>query len=179
MHRTAASLLLVAATAVAGQAFAKSSDRNQTLTAESNSSDCRMVDNAPCILSGNVVIRQGTLDIRAARAEMAIRDSDIRSVKLTGAPARMSQENDNGGRVNASAAQIDYDRATDTIVLTGGASIQQPGQGSIASERIVYNMGTGQIQGGGENGRVRLQFEPRNRNGGTPAPATPPSDGQN
>jgi lipopolysaccharide export system protein LptA len=173
MNRTAASLLLLAVAALAGHAHAKSSDRNQTLNTESDTSDCRLVDNAPCILSGNVKITQGTLDIQAARADFTIRDSDISFVKLTGSPARMSQEMDDGGRINATASRIDYDRSNDTLVLTGGASIQQPGQGSIASERIVYNMVTGQIQGGGGNtgGRVRLQFEPRNR------AAQPASDG--
>ncbi len=177
MNRIVASLLLITTAVLAGNALAKSSDRNQTLNAESDTSDCRMVDNAPCILSGNVKITQGTLDIQAARADFTIRDSDIRMVKLTGSPARMSQEMDNGGRINATASQIDYDRATDTIVLTGNASIQQPGQGSIASERVVYNMSTGQIQGGGGQGggRVRLQFEPRNR----PATPAPPSGGGN
>lgn len=164
MNRTVASVLLLGTVALSGAAFAKSSDRNQTLNAESDSSDCRMVDNAPCTLTGNVKITQGTLDIQAGRADFTIRDSDIRMVKLTGSPARMSQEMDGGGRINATASQIDYDRTTDTIVLIGGASIQQPGQGSIASDRVVYNMSTGQIQGGGQgSGRVKLQFEPRNR----------------
>lgn len=175
MNRIAASLLLLTAAALAGNALAKSSDRNQTLNAESDTSDCRMVDNAPCILAGNVKISQGTLDIQAARADFTIRDGDIRVAKLTGSPVRMSQEMDNGGRMNANASRIDYDLVQDTIVLTGNASIQQPGQGSIASERIVYNTRTGQIQGGGGDGgsRVRLQFEPRNR------PAAPPAGGGN
>jgi lipopolysaccharide export system protein LptA len=172
MNRIAASSLLLAAVVLAPAVFAKSTDRNQTLNADADRSDCRMVDNAPCILSGNVEIRQGTLDIRAARADFTIRDGEIRVARLTGAPVRMSQELDDGGRMDATASRIDYDLAEDTIVLTGGASIQQPGQGSIASERIVYNTRTGQIQGGGDSGsRVRLQFEPRNR------PATPARDG--
>jgi lipopolysaccharide export system protein LptA len=163
MNRTAVSLTLAIALAFASAAFAKTSDRNQKLNAEADTSDCRMVDDAPCILSGNVRITQGTLDIHAARADFTIRNGDIRVAKLTGSPARMSQEMDDGGRMNASAAQIDYDLAQDTIVLTGGASIQQPGQGSISSERIVYNTRTGQMQGGGNGGRVRLQFEPRSK----------------
>ena len=52
--------------------------------------------------------------------------------------------------------------------ITGGATVKQPGQGSIAGERIVYNMRTGQVQAGGEKG-VHLQFEPRNRTPGVDA----------
>ena len=173
MNRIAASLLLIAAVVPAGVVMARSSDRNQAMDVIANSSDCRMVDNAPCILTGNVEIKQGTLDIRAARADFTIRDGDIRVAQLTGSPVRMTQELDDGGRMNATASRIDYDLAQDTIVLTGTASIQQPGQGSIASERIVYNTRTGQIQGGGgdSNSRVRLQFQPRNR------PETPAGSG--
>lgn len=163
MNRIAVSLTLAASVAFASAAIARTSDRNQKLNAEADTSDCRMVDNAPCILAGNVLITQGTLDIRAARADFTIRDGDIRVAKLSGSPARMRQEMDNGGTMNATAARIDYDLAQDTIVLTGGASIQQPGRGSIAGERIVYNTRTGQVQGGGDGGRVKLQFEPRNR----------------
>ena len=166
MHGAAARRRRRAGVALAGHAHAEASERNQNLDTESGSGDGGLVANAAFMLSGNVKITQGTLDIQAARADFTIRDSDISFVKLTGSPARMSQEMDDGGRINATASRIDYDRSNDTLVLTGGASIQQPGQGSIASERIVYNMATGQIQGGGQNGgRVRLQFEPRARGG--------------
>ena len=58
----------------------------------------------------------------------------------------------------------------DTVVLTGGAVVNQPGRGRMEGERIVYNMASGQVQGGGEGqGRVRMQFEPRNRSQATPA----------
>ena len=94
-------------------------------------------------------------------------DGDIQSARLTGSPVKLRQEMDNGGTLNATAAQVDYDMRQDTVVFTGGAVVQQPGRGSTAGERIVYNMRPGQVQGGGgENGgRVTLQFEPRNRTG--------------
>jgi len=177
MNRTVASLLLLAAALFASVAQARTSDRDKPLNTESDSSDCRMVDNAPCTLSGNVHITQGTLNIRSARADFTISDGEIRVAKLSGTPVRMSQEMDDGGRMNAAASRIDYDLRADTITLTGDASIQQPGRGSIAGERIVYNTRTGQVQGGGgEGSRVKLRFEPRNR---TTAPAAKPADGQN
>ena len=73
--------------------------------------------------------------------------------------------------MNATAAQVDYDLQQDTVVFTGSAVVKQPGQGNMASERIVYNMRTGQVQAGGEKG-VHLQFEPRNR---TPAAGAKPA----
>src|SRR5690606_19483066 len=99
------------------------------------------------------------------RADIRQGDGDIQSARLSGSPVRLRQEMDNGGVMHATAARVDYDLSQDTVVFIGGAVVQQPGRGSIAGERIVYNMRTGQVQGGGgsDGGRVTLQFEPRNR----------------
>src|SRR5690606_33834366 len=176
MTRHAAELVLaIAATCCAGTALAKSSDRQQTMQVQADRSDCTVTDGGPCVLTGNVNIVQGSLVIDAARADIRQGDGDIQSARLSGSPVRLKQTMDNGGTMNATAARVDYDLQQDTVVFTGGASVQQPGRGSIAGERIVYNMRTGQVQGGGgsEGGRVTLQFEPRNR---TPARGTPAPD---
>lgn len=166
MTRTAVKLVL-ATIALAGAfaAQAKTSDRNQTMQVGANHSDCTVTESGPCVLSGNVHITQGTLEIEAARADLRQAGGEITSAKLTGSPVRLKQAMDNGGTMNATAAQVDYDLSQDTVVFTGKAVVQQPGRGSIAGERIVYNMRTGQVQGGGgENGgRVNLTFEPRNK----------------
>ena len=175
MTRNAASCLLaIAALACAPAVLAKSSDRNQTMDVKAESSDCTVTENGPCVLTGNVRIVQGTMNIRAARADIRRAGGEPVSVRLTGSPAQLSQEMDNGGTMNATAAQVDYDLQQDTVVFTGGAVVKQPGQGNMASERIVYNMRTGQVQAGGEKG-VHLQFEPRNR---APAAGARPA-GQN
>ncbi|TWT19115.1 lipopolysaccharide transport periplasmic protein LptA [Luteimonas marina] len=175
MTRHAAKLVLaIAALACAGTALAKSSDRNQTMKVDADRSDCTVTDSGPCVLTGNVHIVQGSLVIEAARADIRQGDGDIQSAKLTGSPVRLKQDMDNGGTMNATAAQVDYDLQQDTVVFTGKAVVQQPGQGSISGERIVYNMRTGQVQGGGNGGRVSLQFEPRNK-----APASDKKDGKN
>ena len=175
----AAKLVLgLVAVACAGAALGKSSDRQQTMQVQANRSDCTVTESGPCVLTGNVHIVQGSLVIDAARADLRQADGEIRAAKLTGSPVRLKQDMDNGGTMNATAAQVDYDLAQDTVVFTGKATVQQPGRGSIAGERIVYNMRTGQVQGGGgsEGGRVTLQFEPRNR---APAGETPPAGNRN
>ncbi len=166
MTRTIAKLALaVAAACCAHGAVAKSSDRQQTMRVQADRSDCTVTDAGPCVLTGNVNIVQGSLVIDAARADIRQGDGDIQSAKLSGSPVRLRQEMDNGGVMHATAARVDYDLSQDTVVFVGGAVVQQPGRGSIAGERIVYNMRTGQVQGGGgsDGGRVTLQFEPRNR----------------
>ena len=82
------------------------------------------------------------------------------------------QQGDDGGWMNATSSQVDYDLASDTVVFTGNANLQQPGRGSITGGRIVYNTGTGRVQSGGEagGGPVSMTFEPKNK-----TPATTPS----
>jgi len=175
MSRLIASALLVAgALGCVGAAFARSSDRNQPMDVAADRTDCSVDANGPCTFSGTVHISQGTLDIRAAHADVRRGGGDIRSVKLTGSPVVMKQQLDDGATMNARAARIDYDLPADTIVLSGGAFVEQPGQSSIRSERIVYNMRTGQVQSGGEgNGRVKLRLMPKNA---APAPAKTPGN---
>ena len=175
MHRLIANALLVAgALGCVGAAFARSSDRNQPMDVAANSTDCSVDANGPCTFSGAVHISQGTLDIRASHADVRRGGGDIRSVKLTGSPVVMKQQMDDGTMMNARAARIDYDLPADTIVLSGDALVEQPGESSIRSERIVYNMRTGQVQSGGEgNGRVKLRLMPKNA---APAPAKTPDN---
>ena len=174
MNRRAAStlpLLAALACTVAGGAWARSSDRNQPMNVTANSSDCSVDESRPCILSGNVHITQGTLDIQSAKADVR-RGGNQQVIKLTGSPVRMKQQTDDGGWMNATAAQIDYDQNRDTVVFSGNALVQQPGRGSISGERIIYNMATGQVQSGAAagGGRVNMTFEPKNPSGNDAAP---------
>ncbi len=167
--------LIVLACLCAGSAWAKTSDRNQTLNTGSDRTDCS-IGEGPCLLIGNVHITQGTLEIQAAKADVRRSGGDIQSVKLTGAPVKLKQQTDDGNWINADAAQIDYDLPQDTVVFTGNAHVQQPGRGSISGERIVYNMRTGQVQSGAAagGGRVNMTFEPKNKTPAAPAKTTTP-----
>lgn len=167
MNRRAAStlpLLAALACVAAGGAWAKSSDRNQPMNVTANSSDCSVDESQPCILSGNVHITQGTLDIQSAKADIR-RGGNQQVIKLTGSPVKMKQQMDDGGWMNATASQIDYDQDRETVVFSGNAVVQQPGRGRIAGERIIYNMDTGQVQSGAAagGGRVNMTFEPKDK----------------
>jgi lipopolysaccharide export system protein LptA len=121
------------------------------------------VGDGACTFSGNVHIVQGTLDLRAGKAVVHRVNGDIRRVVLTGSPAQLDQELDDGSKVNARASNVDYDLSTDTVVFTGNAFIDQPGRGNISGGRISYNTKSGQVQGSGEGqGPVKMQFQPKN-----------------
>lgn len=157
-------LLALAAALAAGGAWAKSSDRNQPMDLTSDASDCSVgYEGGPCVFTGNVRIVQGSLDVRAAKADVRRGGGDIRRVLLSGSPVRLRQELDGGGSIDATAANVDYDLQTETVVFTGNVEITQPGRGTIGGGRIVYNMQNGRVQGGGAEGggQVRTRILPR------------------
>src|SRR6187549_3858725 len=104
----------------AGQALAKSSDRNQPMDIAADRTDAILTDDGDARLSGGVVITQGTLKVEADDALVTQKGGDPEQVTLTGNPATLSQVNDNGERMTARAAKIVYTLSTDMIVLTGG-----------------------------------------------------------
>lgn len=184
-----AALVAAIACALPGTAWSRASDRNQPMDIDATSMDCSAEADGPCVFTGNVVIVQGTLKINAAKADVRQGGGDIQRVLLTGGPVRMQQQLDSGSTVNARASNVDYSMPTDTVVFTGNVELDQPGRGTMSGARIVYNMRTGQVQGGGgESGQVRTRILPRGAREGAPAapaatppattpPATPPGDG--
>ena len=166
-------LALALALAVAGTAHARSSDRNQPMDLKSDRSSCGVDDTGACEFAGNVLITQGTLNISAARATMHRNDGDVSRVVLTGSPVILRQQMDDGTPMTSRAAQVDYDLRSEVVVFTGDVSIRQP-RGTLSGERIVYNLQTGRVEGGGEGaGRVHMRILPR---GGGGAPDATPEE---
>lgn len=171
MSRHAANLLTLAflaatvAFAPGHVAEARTSDRNQPMDLSADQYAGGVNEGDAHVYTGNVEIVQGSLNIRAARAEVFLRNDNPDRVTLTGTPVVMSQELDDGSPMTARASTIHYTLNNDTIVLTGNAQIEQP-RGNMSGERIVYNTATGRIEGGGEGGgRVQMRIQPRPQDG--------------
>lgn len=160
-HAASALTLALACLVVPWQVMAKSSDREQPMEIEAGGQDCNVADaNSKCVFTGNVVIRQGTLDVRAARAEVVRRNGEVEQVILTGKQATMKQQMDDGSMMNARADRIVFEPAKDLLTLTGNFNVESP-RGSNSGQKMVYNMGTGQMQSGGDGTRVRTVIQPR------------------
>ena len=153
-------LLVPALLLLAGPALAKSTDRNQPMDISAAQVDAVLTDDGDALMKGDVVISQGTLNVRADDALVTRKGGDIEQVVLTGAPAVLSQVNDNGEKMTARAAKIVYTLSTDLIVMTGGVVVNQP-RGNLKGEMIKYDLSTGRLDGGGGGGRVSMRILPK------------------
>ena len=170
MRLLAVSLTLLAASlSLSPIAYGKSTDRNQPMDVQADNTDAIMEDDSDSTLNGNVIITQGTLQIKADRAIIHRRNGDIDKVTLTGSPVVMKQVNDNGEPMNAQAATIVYTLSSDLILLNGNVIIDQP-RGSMRGENVKYDLKTGRLNGGGDGNRVSMRIMPKNK---APAEAKP------
>lgn len=161
-----AALIVLAST----DAAAKSSDRSQPMNIDAGATSGTLDDRAPTVLSRGVTIDQGSLHIESNTATVTTRGGEPVRAVLTGGPVKLQQQLDDGTQMNATAGRVDYDLTTEIVIFTDNVNIRQP-RGSLSGERVVYNMRTGMVNGGGEgSGRVRMQILPRNK---TSAPAKP------
>lgn len=156
----------------AGQAMAKSSDRNQPIDVQADNQNGAVSGDGSTVLTGNVVMVQGTLNINAARAEIIRRGGDVVSAIFTGKQVAMKQQNDDGTPMTASADRIEYDMTSDVITLIGNYKVESP-KGSNSGQRMVYDTKSGNMQSGGDGSRVRTVIQPKNK-----APAAAPAQGK-
>lgn len=114
--------------------------------------------------SGNVVISQGTLKIKASNLTVNLNNNkSITSAIATGSPASFEQVVSNEkGLAKGQASKIDYNASTGIVTLTGNAKLTQAGN-SFSGNTIRYSLTHGDVEataGGGQ--RVELVFPPAN-----------------
>jgi len=162
-------LLVVLLAAACGSVGARSSDRNQPMDIEASRSDCGLGANATCTLTGNVIITQGSLRVVSARAVISQNNGNPSRARLSGG-VTLQQDMDDGDRIQAVAANVDYDMQSEVMVFTGNVTINQQ-RGSLNGQRVVYNLKTGQIESGGDGGgRVRMRILPKSAPAGAGSP---------
>jgi lipopolysaccharide export system protein LptA len=119
--------------ALAGSVHARSSDRNQPMNISSDQQIGSLEENAVNTWSGNVVINQGTLEIRSSKADIhQLGGEPVRAV-LTGNQAILKQQMEDGSPMTAKADRIEYDMTKDVIVLIGNYTSPQPAAAPTAS----------------------------------------------
>lgn len=115
-------------------------------------------------LNGNVLLQQGTLDIRADTAVLYGPVKSLERVVVEGDPAKLDQElEDRDGRLHAEADRVDYDLVARRLELTGNAVVDQ-GNRHLTGDRIVYDLAADRVIGEGrgepDGDRVRIRIDP-------------------
>ena len=146
-------------------AFALQSDSRQPIQIEADRGSLDQTKQSTTF-SGNVVIRQGTLNISASRVNVTRGGKGGESVRAEGPPVRLSQTVEGGkGTVRGQANNIAYSSAGSTVVLTGNAKVQRGGD-VVEGAVITYNTQTevytvsGGAKSAAKSGRVSVVIRP-------------------
>ena len=117
------------------------------------------------IYIGNVVVKQGSLLIKADRLEVDSSAGQGKEVFTAfGAPAVYSQLLDADKPIQAMANEIKYDVSSRLLTLTGKAEINQSGS-LVKSEKIQYDLEKQKLnaEGGKDTERVTTIFTPEKK----------------
>ena len=115
------------------------------------------------VYSGNVVVEQGRLSIRADRVEITTRQGRTELVRATGKPARLHRRpGDGDDEIRADAGRIDYHVARRNIDMSGRVSLWR-GEDSFTADVLHYNLDSKDLRAAGDDkgdGRVRAVIQP-------------------
>ena len=164
--------LLASTTAVQ----AERADRTKPLTMESDRPCTVDLVRQVSVCSGNVVIAQGTLVIRADRVELRETSDGYRTATALGSPdkpANYRQRRDGGEEeLQGSAERVEYDARSDTLRFVGNAQVRRM-RGSVPAEDIqgsvivwdnaaeLFSVQGGAATPSNPGGRVRAVLSPR------------------
>ena len=187
-----AALAVCAWASSAGLAQAEKADRTQPMVVEADKQGSADLKTRVVTFNGNVLIAQGTMQIRAERVEVSESADGFRSAVAQGAagrPASFKQKRDGVDEwVEASAERIEFDSRTDTLRFLGNAVVRRQRGGATVDEITggtitwdnrgeLFRVEGGQATAANPTGRVRAVLSPRTE-GQASAPAAPPSRAQ-
>lgn len=168
-----ATLFLAAALIVASPASAERADRTKPINLEA---DTVTLDDIAKLstYTGNVILTQGTLILRADRVQVTQKNGEVDRVSATGRPVAFRQKLDGRDEfIEAFADRLEYNGATGEVELIGQARLRR-GQDELRGARISYNTNTEfyRVEGGPAaqtpGGRVRAVIRPRSEGAGAP-----------
>jgi len=183
------SMLACLAIACATAAHAEKADKAKPITFTSDGGEVNY-EKKTGVLTGNVVITQGTLTIKANRIEFKQNDDNSLSATALGNPLAFRQKRDDAdGYYEGWAQRAVYDGTKEQLELFDNAILKR-GEDEIRSNYISYNSATelfkaegrpsttpvkGEI---GKSDRVRGTFQPKNGDLGGKGPPGKGTDGK-
>ena len=147
-------------------AHALESDRQQPISIEADQGSLDQ-KNQVTVFTGNVIVKQGTLNIRAASVRVSQDKAGNQTVNAQGSPAYFRQALDNNkGIAEGWGNRMEYLSQTNVVKLVGNAKVQRGGD-MAQGEAISYNTRTevytvlGGAATGNKNGRrVHVIIQP-------------------
>ena len=189
-HQSLTPLLLAAVLAAPWlPARAEKADRAKPLVIEADRSGVVDLQRQVLVYTGNVVVSQGTLLMRADRIELRETTDGYRGASATGSPGKpvtWRQRRDGVDEtVEGVAERIELDGQADTLRLVGNSSVRMLRGSTVAYEAsggtIIWDNATEvfRVEGGAASainpsGRVRAVLSPRVQPASAP-PAAPSS----
>ena len=173
---------------LAPAAQAEKADRSKPMVVEADKDGVLDLQRQVLVYSGNVVISQGSMILRAERVEMRTLPDGYRTASALGAvgkPAQWRQRRDGVDEsVEGSADRIEFDGRADTLRFVGNGAVRRLRGGAVADEitgaNILWDNSTEvfKVEGGAASptnptGRVRAVLSPK-AEAPASAPATAP-----
>ncbi|NDL63536.1 lipopolysaccharide ABC transporter substrate-binding protein LptA [Acerihabitans arboris] len=174
----AGALLLASA-----NAMALTDDTNQPINIDSAQQAVDMQTNT-VTLTGTVVVKQGSIDIRADKVVITRPNGEQGKevVEGYGNPVTFYQLQDNGKPVKGHAQKVRYELANDFVVLTGDAYLEQL-DSNVKGDRITYLVKKQQMEAFSDKGKrvttilVPSQLQDKNPAAAAPKPSAAPKPG--
>lgn len=171
----AAAVAFAIAALVAAPALAAQSDRDKPITFAGDSGDANLQARGGA-LTGNVIITQGTLSIRADRIVFKQNADNSLSATAYGNPVEIRQKREDVDEYYEGYAQrVEYDGTKNLVELFDRALLKR-GQDEIRSNYVSYNTATEVFKAEGRastvpdptgpGARVRGMFQPRSESAG-------------
>ena len=181
-------LLAACGLTVSAPSQAEKSDRSKPMVVEADRDGVLDLQRQVLVYTGNVVISQGSMILRAERLEMRTLPDGYRAASALGSaakPASWRQRRDGVDEtVEGTADRIEFDGRADTLRFIGNGSVRRLRGGAVADEITgasilwdntseVFKVEGGAATPTNPTGRVRAVLSPRAE---TPAaaPATAP-----
>jgi len=123
------------------------------------------------VYSGNVVIVQGSLQLKAWEIKIQAPNNTIQLITAKGSPVQFQQTMDDGKVAKGKANLIRYQVEEKRLVMDGGAELVQNND-KFSSQHIEYSTRTGELKAGiarvkgkkqDPKGRVSAIFYPSNK----------------
>jgi lipopolysaccharide export system protein LptA len=165
---------------------AEKADRTRPMVVEADRPGTVDLQRQVVVFNGNVVISQGTMQLRAERIEMRELPDGWRAAIATGSPGKPAswrQKRDGlDETVEGVADRIEFDGRADTLRFVGNGHVKRLRAGVVADEvsggaivwdntAEVFRVEGGQASATNPSGRVRIVLSPRAEGSATPAPA--------